>query len=142
VLVVGEQRVPLEQRCHDRSDKRGVKSVTGVAVGDPVRLVVPCGGIRSAPGLDHATAALALVAPAGEAPPTPTAASDAGPGPHQVAGVLMLVAALLLGGTALARRLRGDPAAPDATTADAVAAPQPAEPPRLTLVRVPREHGP
>ena len=142
VLVVGERRVPVDQRCHDRADARGVKSVTGVAAGDPAHLIVPCGGIRSAPSLHDLPSALAAVVPVGATPPPAPAPAAVVPDSRRLAGALMLLAAAMLGGTACVRRLRNAAAAlePDATVAgDADGA---AEPPRLALVRVRPEHGP
>ena len=59
VLVVDGERVALHERCGDDDDddgdddrdRSGTVSVTGVALGEPLRLLVPCGGMRSAPSI-------------------------------------------------------------------------------------------
>lgn len=51
-LVVADAAVPLEVQC-DRhpGQTRGVLAATGVALGDPLILIVGCEGLRSAPSL-------------------------------------------------------------------------------------------
>ena len=53
VLVVDGERVPVVDRCQDDDKRRrdGSVAVTGVALGEPLRLLVPCGGIRQAPSV-------------------------------------------------------------------------------------------
>jgi hypothetical protein len=118
--------------------------VLGVAVGDPIRLIVPCGGIGAAPVValgagiarDADAAADSEAVLTAEHAPAPLARSAA-------AAVLLALAALLLGSTA-AWQWRRAPADED-VTADPVAGEAPDAlpvPARLTLVSVPRERGP
>ncbi len=144
-LRLSDQRVPVERRCDGQdAPLAGTVAVLGVAVGDPVRLVVPCGGIGAAPVValgagvareaeDAANSEAVLTADHAPAPPARSAAAAA----------LLALAALFLGGTA-AWYWRRAPADDDLTAdpvaeEDADAAPVPA---RLTLVSVPHEHGP
>lgn len=138
-LEVGTRDVAVEHRCpRDEGPRRGSVSVTGVAIGEPTRLLVPCGGLRPVPilaRLGGGSVAPPVAEPAGG---VPTGDAHGSPG-RAVAAGLMLIAALLVGGSAAFRRLQ----------ARVVAAPpieeEPGEedgPPRLTLVNVPREHGP
>ena len=150
VLTVDGEGVALHERCeeaddHDDDDRhgpRGAVSVIGVALGDPVRLLVPCGGLRSAPSI-AGDATLAAVGRGASAPLLAPHATGGGaavdPRRPIVAGLLLAAAAVLVGGAALGRR-RGsraeEPASPD--DADAAAGPET----HLTLVRVPHEGGP
>ena len=145
VLRPGGERVPIERRCDgDDGPTAGTVALLGVATGDPLRLVVPCGGISSAP-------AVALGAASGKGPTASSGdsvlsaarqAPEGSPRPILVAALLAL-GALLLGGTSAWywRRSRAEltddaePASDEATGLGPVAA-------RLTLVSVPREHGP
>lgn len=143
-LRLSGQRVTLERRCdgHDLPEA-GTVTVHGVATGDPVRLVVPCGGIVPAPAIVRAGRADDLeTQPDGAVLAAMREEPTGSPRPALAAG-LLAVAALLLGGIAAWYRGRGgvpldgesDSTAPDASDM----APAPA---RLTLVSVPREHGP
>ena len=114
----------------------------GVALGDPVRLLVPCGGLRSAPSIAGDATLDAVGKGAGAPGPAPISTGDSAandPRRPIVSGLLLAAAAVLVGGAALGRR-RGsrdeEPASPD--DADDAAGPEP----RLTLVRVPHEGGP
>jgi hypothetical protein len=145
VLRPGGERVPIERRCDgDDGPTAGTVALLGVATGDALRLVVPCGGIRSAP-------AVALGAVSGKGPTASSGdsmlsaarqAPEGSPRPILVAALLAL-GALLLGGTSAwywrrsgaERTDDADPASDEATGLGPVAA-------RLTLVSVPREHGP
>ncbi len=147
VLTVDGARVALHERCEgdgddddERHRPRGAVSVIGVALGDPLRLLVPCGGLRSAPSI----AGEATLAAAGRyaGAPAPVSTGDAAendPRRPIVSGLLLAAAAVLVGGAVLGRR-RGsrdeEPASPD-DPGDA-AGPEP----HLTLVRVPHEGGP
>ena len=53
VLVVDGAQVVLHDRCEDDDQRArdGTVAVTGVAIGDPLRLLVPCGGMRTAPNV-------------------------------------------------------------------------------------------
>jgi hypothetical protein len=144
-LRLSDQRVPVERRCDGPAGpSAGTVAVLGVAAGDPVRLIVPCGGIGAAPVValragvareaeDAANSDAVLTADHAPAPPAPSAAAAA----------LLALAALFLGGTA-AWYWRRAPADEDAAGGPAAqeAPDAPPIPARLTLVSVPREHGP
>jgi uncharacterized protein YdeI (BOF family) len=144
-LRLSDQRVPVERRCDGPAGpSAGTVAVLGVAAGDPVRLIVPCGGIGAAPVIalgagvaraadDAANSEAVLTADHAPAPPAPSAAAAA----------LLALAALFLGGTA-AWYWRRAPADEDAAGGPAAqeAPDAPPIPARLTLVSVPREHGP
>lgn len=148
-LVVAGRSVPIEARCDEASDPAtGIVGVTGIAAGDPVRLIAPCGGIRAAPAVSRSGATRSAAAPApGEALTATQALSaraDDDPRRTVVAG-LFGVGALMLAAAVLARR-RLEPDPTDAAAEGmSVEAPHEAEAPavpHLTLVRVPRERGP
>jgi hypothetical protein len=141
--------VRLELRCASTEvgAVAGQVGVTGVALAEPARIVVPCGGIVAAPALARSAGSAAHPAGAHSA-----AADDAErrvpAGSPLAAGVLLgLGAAVLLGGVAVARRDGGsapdgsdaagatDGPLPDASDAEATA-------PVLTLVPLPRERAP
>ena len=150
-LVVEEAELPIEHRCDDeRMPRRTTVSVTGVLLEDPLRLIVPCGGIVAAPLLTRATAP---GAGPGTALPVPdprgaVLASESTSPSGRVPAVLLLIAATTLAGGALAaRRLtHGGGATPDsgAPAPDAVEEPESeaSSPPTLTLVPMPRERAP
>ena len=140
-LAIGEEHFALEQRCRDRTRDRGVVRVTAIARVNPVRLLVPCGGVVRAPSLDTA---FRLPAAASAPTPAPLAVvSEVDAGRHPLAGILMFLAAGLLGSAAVARRIRfGGPAPDDPASVGAEEHGPTDEQPRLTLVRVRREHGP
>lgn len=141
VLVIAAGRVALEERCRHRTRDRGVVRVTAIAIGNPVRLLVPCNGIVRAPSLDTAAGVPAAVSARTPAPLPAAAEVDAGR--HSLPGILLLLAAGLLGSAAVARRTRfGGPAPDDPASDGAAEHGPPMEQPRLTLVRVRREHGP
>jgi len=117
-------------------------AVTGVAFGEPVALLVPCGGMRSAPNVaaGGTTAAFSNRSDV----PVRELAKAAVPAALDmrrmiVAGLLMAAAIALVGGAVLGRRGSPDPDAPidagDPSDATEVAPP-------LTLVPMPRESGP
>jgi len=138
-LVLPGAALEVEYRCDAAGHPSGSVGVTGLAIGEPLRLVVPCGAIVSAPAVTRAVAARdASQAPAGPASAAEPAADDRRP----LAAVLLVGSALLLGGAAFAARRFArpdpDPAAAD-TTADAEDAMQAT--PRLALVRVRQDQG-
>ena len=135
VLVLGDERIPVEERCAHQTRERGVVRVTAIAVGGPVRLLVPCAGIVRAPSLATSIAAPAALTPRAVAP----AAGVVDGGRRPLAAILVLLAACLLSGAAVARRLRSGATPDDPAVADAA---EQEEPRRLTLVPVRREHGP
>lgn len=115
-LAMEGARVPLEVRCEPTTTtaRGGVVVVTGIALGNPTRLIVGCDGVRAAPTLalaDHARHG-------GGAPgalPDVTLADVADVGVvNPIPGLLMLMAAITLGaGALLSRRLTADEAPAD-----------------------------
>ncbi len=146
ILLVDGERVPIHDRCADEDDddrdRHGVVSVTGVALGDPLRLLVPCGGVRLAPSIAGGGAHVAFVGSAAAGPTSPASAAGPRDADHRqpvVAGLLIAAATALAGGAVLARRRsRGDPEPAAATELDDASA----SGARLTLIRVPHEGGP
>ena len=148
-LALAGRRVVLDDRCEDGPDPaKGVVGVTGIATGDPVRLIVPCGGMRAAPAVSRSGAMPAAVDPMpGDALPATLAMGEPGAGDPRraVVAALLGVGALMLAGAALARRrLEPDPAElaarePGVDAGQEVEVPSP---PHLTLVRVLHERRP
>jgi hypothetical protein len=142
IALVGTRPVRVDLRC-DTDDARVNRpvSITGIAAGDPARLIVPCHGLRPVPAISrNPVGALAVLGK----PSAPEAApGTSSPSPAPLAAALLLAGAAMLGGSALAWRRRRalDGEAPAATDEEPVPDER-AEPPRLTLVSVPREHGP
>lgn len=145
-LLVDGERAAIHERCEedgddDRGRARGAVAVTGVVLDDPLRLIVPCGGVRSAPSL--ATGA-ALMAPVGVGTPhlaDVASADQRHPDLRRaIAAGLLLTAAVVLIGGAVTRRRR-QPVDEEPGSADDAAGPGASEA-RLTLVRVPHEGGP
>lgn len=140
VLLVDGERVTLENRCDDQAtpEPDGLVSVTGVALRHPLRLLVPCGGVRSAPTMGVGADATDRAGATGP-PPAPAlevrAATDIR---RPIVAGLLLVAAFILVGGALVRRFQ--PGVERAQPADIEQSG--ASEARLTLVRVPREGGP
>ena len=117
-------------------------AVTGVALGEPLRLLVPCGGIRQAPSVVAGTTHMGLRDTQNPSQSTfgSTAANVASDVRRPiVAGLLLLAAVVLVGGAAVGRRPSpdGEVAAGAADLAD-----ETETAPHLTLVRVPPESGP
>jgi hypothetical protein len=144
VLLVEGERVALDDRCRDSDDRAGTGAVavTGVAVGDPLRLLVPCGGYRAAPSLGSGAGRTGLT----DDPAARTAAiarsAEKAPADLRrplVAGMLVLAAVSLVGGAIVRRRRDPDGSTPAAPSDGE----EPGEDaPRLTLVRVPPDGGP
>ena len=145
ILRPGGERVPVERRC-DGGDgpTTGTVALLGVAAGDPLRLLVPCGGISSAPAVAlGAASGKGPVASSGDAMLSAARQAPDGSSRPTLVAALLALSALLLGGTAAWYRRRSgaeltddaDPATDEATGPAPMAA-------RLTLVSVPREHGP
>ena len=146
LVLPGGRSIELDIRCSSaQADSDGIVSVHGIATAGPSRIVVPCGGVRAAPSLGRAGAAIPSVAP-------PTAARLAGldgggagrPSLPIGSATLLGIAALgLLGGGFVARRSGDDdpePDEPDAASPDE-AGPE-HRPPALTLVPLPRDRAP
>lgn len=143
--VGGDRRIRVEELCDGgRSVSSGTVSVTGVALGEPSRIVVPCGGLKPAPRLE-----LALVAArSNRSPSTEPTSTRIVAGGAATDGERRRLAAALLGagiGVLLLASLVGWRLG---RSAGAVERPAPEDEgeagpdgPRLTLVSVPREHG-
>jgi hypothetical protein len=141
-LRLGDAGVAIDRRCTAEPMPRPqMVSVTGILVGKPERLIVPCGGMKAAPTL-HRSATRAAIEPAALTDRVGSNGTDAQPEP--LPSVLLLLAAgALAAGAAAARRLSPDgmpgpasgevgPEADDESTS----------PPALTLVPMPRERAP
>ena len=143
VLTVDGAQVALHDRCEDDDQRArdGTVAVTGVAVGNPLRLLVPCGGMRTAPNVGAGARGAALDGGLGaSSSEIETAAGAAADVRRPIAAALLLTAAVaLVSGAAVGRRRPPDSVPPDDATepADMTETPTP-----LTLVRVPRESGP
>ncbi len=143
-LRVRGELVRLVGRCSDeRLPTRGVVSVNGIALIGPPRIVVPCGGVRSVPGL--ARSAGAAGAPTRPERLARVADAAATHDPRPLAVGLLMVGAGALASVAVAQRFRrgvgglgSEPPPPGPGPTGDIEG----EPPRLTLVSVPREHGP
>jgi uncharacterized protein YdeI (BOF family) len=143
VIEVSGARVGVLRLCtRGGSLPEGTANLVGVATADPPRITVACDGVRPAP-------ALALVASVqgGPRPPTEPGASvdlgaDASPGRRLVAAILLAIGVAILGLAVLVGR-RLDLHEADATSQESLeeAEATPRDP-RLTLVRLPNEHGP
>ncbi|MEO6577381.1 MAG: hypothetical protein ABIO99_00570, partial [Candidatus Limnocylindria bacterium] len=115
-LAVDGARVPLDFRCERTPSafRGGVVAVTGIALGNPTRVIVGCDGVRAAP-----TLALTVHARDGGgvpgALPAVTLGDVADVGViNPIPGLLMLMAAISLGAVALlSRRLTAHEAPAD-----------------------------
>lgn len=138
-LLVRGGRIRVDRRCSASDElERGLVVLTGIALPDPLRLVVACNGLRPVPALRHVT----VDSPAGRGHAAP-------PGPTEITGVprglavggLLTASALLAGAAALMRlRRRGDPGGSVAAGIGHPAGPSEVDVPSLTLVHVAREH--
>jgi hypothetical protein len=144
VLTVDGAQVVLHDRCEDDDQRArdGTVAVTGVVIGDPLRLLVPCGGMRTAPNVAAGATRAALDgSPEAPASDVETAALAAVADVRRpiVAGLLLAAAAALVGGAAVGRRRPPDAEPPEDAPelADTTETPT-----HLTLVQLPRESGP
>lgn len=143
VIKVGTRQFRVDRRCEsETSVPRGIVSVTGIGLADQARILVPCGGLRPAPALARPMSTTAEPS----APERAPALATVDGAPRRMVAGLLAAAALMLGGIAAVLRWRRPPDPADeagaveseaAATLDDVAA----EPPKLTLVSVTREHG-
>ncbi|HEY8170983.1 MAG TPA: hypothetical protein VIH24_07790 [Candidatus Limnocylindria bacterium] len=147
VLRVPGRDARLDLRCGtERLPARGIASVTGIVLADPLRMVIPCGGVRGVPRLAMGSPAI----PMGPARATLAGAAvreaDAGPmDSRPLAAGLLLTGALGITLGAAWHRIRGGSGPPGAGSqpGDPVTGTElDHEPPRLKLLSVPREHGP
>lgn len=142
-LLVEGASLAIDRRCEDEPmPGPATASVTGILVGEPQRLVVPCGGIVPAPLL--ARAATTRQAP--EIPGWASAVIDRGdesPSGTLPAVLLLLAATTLAAGAGAARWAAGSgPPEPDPVAVDSGAPDEAMSPPTLTLVSLPRERAP
>jgi hypothetical protein len=116
--------------------------VTGILVGEPPRLVVPCGGIVPAPLLARATAPREATEPA--APIGAVTDSRTGSPSGSLPAVLLLLAATTLAAGVGAARWgwRDGTPAPDSGPMAPDEVEEAASLPNLTLVPMPRERAP
>ncbi|MGZ8562304.1 MAG: OB-fold nucleic acid binding domain-containing protein [Candidatus Limnocylindria bacterium] len=142
-LLVDGGSLSIDRRCQlEPVPEPGTVSVTGVLVGEPPRLVVPCGGIVPAPLLARATRLREANEPAAPTGAV-TASGTESPSGTLPAVLLLLAAATLTGGAGAARwapRL-GAPA-PDSEAVASGEAEEAMSPPALTLVPLPHERAP
>jgi hypothetical protein len=142
-MNVGDRRVATHDLCGndiDRDRPSGAVSLTGVALDEPLRLLVPCGGVRTAPSLVGGAVPASPDNGAGASASRTSDDAAAGTDPRRalVAGLLVVAAAVLVGGAALGRR-RGEE---DVEPSDPSAENDEGEPgARLTLVPVRHEGG-
>lgn len=141
-LLVEGTSLAIDRRCEDEPmPPPATASVTGILVGEPPRLVVPCGGVVPAPLLARTTTREAhdLPAPAG----ADTVPGGEPPSRSLPAVLLGLAAATLAAGAGASRwASRGATLEPDPVAVDSGAPDEPMSPPALTLVSVPRERAP
>jgi hypothetical protein len=144
VLVVDGEQVVVHDRCQDDDDRErgGTVAVTGVAIGEPLRLLVPCGGIRRAPSVAAGAMRTAVRdAPNASGPRLDSTADHVTSNVRRsiVAGLLLLAAVVIVGGAAAGRRRSP---ADEGTVGAAEDADRTEAAPHLTLLRVPPESGP
>jgi hypothetical protein len=146
VMRLDGREVPIEWLCRSEAPQvRGSVAVTGVGIGDPARILVPCGGIRPAPALTRRAATPVKAAQEADAsdPITAAASTAGGTTGRRMPAVGLLAAGIVLLALAAAvrSRLGGDrPPRPD--EAAELVAERVAGPPQLTLVPLPDERGP
>jgi hypothetical protein len=148
---VGERRrlhvsggaVALDRRCGGADGwPAGTVGVAGIAVADPPRIVVPCGGIVAAPELARAAAAAARTPGASASTVLaglPVQGALPAGRPLLPAGLLALAGAGLLATVIAVRRLGEDAPEPPEPAEASAAPPQTAS---LTLVPLPHERAP
>jgi hypothetical protein len=145
-LTIEGVAVDVEQLCADReSPPTGVASVRGVALADPARIIVPCDGIGPAPQLALAVNEVRAESErAAEGRPLASvtgARSTTTPQRAIAVALLTTGAAVLLLASLVGRRL-GPPDGEDAVAGEPTDGEAAQAGPQLTLVPVPREHGP
>jgi hypothetical protein len=134
--------VSIDRRCNgEPMPRRTTVSVTGVLVGDPPLLVVPCGGIVPAPLLARVTTPREATEPPAR---TGAVTANGTESPGSLPATLLLLAATTLAAGAGAARWSSRDGTPAVDSGPV--APEGAEeamsPPALTLVSLPRERAP
>jgi len=146
-IILPGRRVPIERRCDDEHAwPDGSVSITGVALGEPVRLIVPCGGVAAAPILARAMSAPVMAGtPATRDPRFERLTHSSDPGRFLAAGLLGLGSLVISVGAVLYRRFHGEGIDPEPAAGTPVSHEPPdgdaRRPPTLSLVRVPHERG-
>ncbi len=142
-LHVSGGAVALDRRCEGADGwPAGTVGVAGIAVADPPRIVVPCGGIVAAPELARAVAAAGRTQGASASTVLaglPIRGAPPAGRPLLPAGLLALAGAGLLATVIAVRRLGGDAPEP---TEPSEASQEPPQTPSLTLVPLPHERAP
>ena len=139
LLLPDGRKVALQHRCD--APATGVPRLvgaTGIGIGDPATIIVPCAGIRAAPGLVSASTVDEGVAAGTRSDDRLLSnAVRSSPTDRAMPAVLLLTASLLMLGATLARRYLGGFGPPDGPPSDALAGEgQP------TLISLVAEHAP
>lgn len=146
VLLVPRGLFRVEFGCDSEEPRRGLLSVTGVALNGPDRIIVGCGGMRRVPLLGRAGALLLLGARADDnsAPPSSTTAPELPIRRTLAAGMLGAGAFGAACVAAVSRRRRPEDPDDEGSAAPSVsnAGDMLDEPPRLTLVPIHTERSP
>jgi hypothetical protein len=144
VIEVAGARIVIQRLC-DRGGRlpEGTAGLVGVATADPPRIIVPCDGVRAAPGLTLVASMQGrAIGPQKSLATLVDRDLAATPGHRLVAAMLLAIGvAILVLAVILGRRL--DTVEPDAGAAEDADPEESTQPePRLALVRLPDEHGP
>lgn len=138
-VALADLRVEIDLRCAGGGAiPPGAIGVTGIAIGEPVRLVVPCGGIVRAPEVAWSPAG--PVAHGGAITASADVPTGLDPRAPVAATLLCLAAVVLLVAGVAVRRLGGSPVAEAEADIDADADGTTGGP-RLRLVPAPHERG-
>jgi len=141
-LRLSGARAPVDRRCASSQPRpgTGLVGVTGIAIGTPMRLILPCGAIVAAPSARGRVPAAPIGLALRAARPGNVAATDLR---RAVAAGLLGLAALGLGGLAAIRfRGAGEHRAPPEAALPEAEIGEPVAGPRLALVRLRNERGP
>jgi uncharacterized protein YdeI (BOF family) len=143
-LRLGDAKVRVDRRCGSGEVPigHGLLGVTGIAVGTPTRLIVPCGAIVTAPVSQGrvGTAPVAASLRADQQEASGPAGADLR---RTLVAALLGLAALVLGGLAAYRfRIDGAQREPAGGTVADGGTDVPVAGPRLALVRLPHEPTP
>lgn len=150
VLVTGDERIDVDERCADASSPAAdgeIVSVDGLAVGGEPRVVTGCEGIQAAPRVALARATGGMKALQGPGPDDVAAGPGSREGPPRAAAAALLALAFLIVAGAAAHAWhasRRTPAGDETGVGDPAITPQSDEEPsspQLTLVSLPRERG-
>lgn len=146
-IILPGRRVTIERRCDDEHAwPDGSVAITGVALGEPVRLMVPCGGVAAAPILSRAMSApVTARTPATRDPRFEPLTHSSDPGRLLAAGLLGLGSLVIAVGAVVYRRFHGEGIDPEPAAGTPVSHEPPdgdaRRPPTVSLVRMPHERG-